>query len=229
MTPTEAVERIHQCAWVGQNPGLTRIGQLLEALGSPQEQLKFVHIAGTNGKGSTAAMTASILTQAGLRTGLYTSPHLWRFHERFQIDGVPMGDEALVEIAGLVLETAGRLPIRPTEFELMTAMGMVYFAREGCDIVVLEVGLGGRLDSTNIISPPEVAVITNIGLEHTQLLGDTVGKIAGESCHSSGGSHSSPVVARIRATWPARSDQAAALAWVRRRWKTKSWASPMAC
>ena len=180
MTPTEAVERIHQCAWMGQNPGLTRIGQLLEALGSPQEQLKFVHIAGTNGKGSTAAMTASILTQAGLRTGLYTSPHLWRFHERFQIDGVPMGDEALVEIAGLVLETAGRLPIRPTEFELMTAMGMVYFAREGCDIVVLEVGLGGRLDSTNIISPPEVAVITNIGLEHTQLLGDTVGKIAGE-------------------------------------------------
>ncbi len=180
MTPTEAVERIHQCAWVGQTPGLARIGQLLDALGRPQENLKFVHIAGTNGKGSTAAMTASILTQAGLRTGLYTSPHLWQFQERFQIDGVPMDEGTLVEIAGLVLDMAERLPIRPTEFELMTAMGMVYFAREGCDIVVLEVGLGGRLDSTNIIPPPEVAAITNIGLEHTQLLGDTVGKIAGE-------------------------------------------------
>ena len=176
MTDTEAVELVHQRAWVGQKPGLERIRRLLGRLGNPQEQLKFVHIAGSNGKGSTAAMLASVLTAAGLRTGLYTSPHLWRFHERFQVDGVPISGEDLAEVTAQVLEAAED----ETEFELMTAIGMLHFLRSGCEIVVLETGLGGRLDSTNIVAAPEVAVITHIGLEHTELLGDTPGKIAAE-------------------------------------------------
>lgn len=176
MTGQEAAELIHQRAWVGQKPGLERIRRLLGRLGDPQKELKFVHIAGSNGKGSTAAMIASVLTAAGLKTGLYTSPHLWRFHERFQVDGVPIPDGELAEIAALVLDQAED----ETEFELMTAIGMLHFLRSKCDIVVLETGLGGRLDSTNVIPAPEVAVITNIGLEHTEILGDTLEKIAAE-------------------------------------------------
>lgn len=176
MTGQEAAELVHQRAWVGQKPGLDRIRRLLGRLGNPQKELKFVHIAGSNGKGSTAAMLASVLTAAGWKTGLYTSPHLWRFHERFQVDGVPISDADLADITAHVLEAAED----ETEFELMTAIGMVYFLRAGCDIVVLETGLGGRLDSTNIIPAPEAAVITHIGLEHTELLGDTVEQIAAE-------------------------------------------------
>lgn len=176
MTDAQAVEMIHQRAWVGQKPGLERISRLLDRLGSPQEKLKFVHIAGSNGKGSTAAILSAVLTAAGLKTGLYTSPHLWRFHERFQVDGGPISGGDLTDIAVQVLEAAED----ETEFELMTAMGMVHFLRSGCEIVVLETGLGGRLDSTNVIPAPEAAVITHVGLEHTQLLGDTLGKIAAE-------------------------------------------------
>ena len=176
MTDIEAVELVHQRAWVGQKPGLDRIRRLLGRLGDPQERLKFIHIAGSNGKGSTAAMISSILTAAGWKTGLYTSPHLWRFHERFQVDGRPIPGEELADITARVLEAAED----ETEFELMTAIGMVWFLRSKCDIVVLETGLGGRLDSTNIIPSPEAAVITHIGLEHTELLGDTVEKIAAE-------------------------------------------------
>ena len=176
MTGQEAADLIHQRAWVGQQPGLDRIRRLLGRLGNPQEKLKFVHIAGSNGKGSTAAMLSSVLTAAGLKTGLYTSPHLWRFHERFQVDGVPISGEDLAEITAQVLEAAED----ETEFELMTAIGMVYFLKAECDIVVLETGLGGRLDSTNVIPAPEAAVITHIGLEHTEILGDTLDKIARE-------------------------------------------------
>ena len=176
MTDKEAIELVHQRAWVGQKPGLERTRRLLGRLGNPQEKLKFVHIAGSNGKGSTAAMLASVLTAAGVKTGLYTSPHLWTFHERFQVDGAPISGEDLAEITAQVLEAAED----ETEFELMTAIGMVYFLRAGCDLVVLETGLGGRLDSTNVIPAPAAAVITHIGLEHTELLGDTVEKIAAE-------------------------------------------------
>ena len=176
MTGQEAADLIHQRAWVGQKPGLDRIRRLLGRLGDPQNELKFVHIAGSNGKGSTAAMLASVLSAAGLKTGLYTSPHLWQFNERFQVEGVPISEEDLVDITAQVLEAAED----ETEFELMTAIGMVYFLRAGCDLVVLETGLGGRLDSTNVIPAPETAVITHIGLEHTELLGDTVAKIAAE-------------------------------------------------
>lgn len=176
MNDQEAVELIHRRAWLGQKPGLERIRRLLGRLGDPQKGLNFVHIAGSNGKGSTAAMLASVLTAAGWRTGLYTSPHLWRFHERFQVDGLPISGEELAELTTQVLEAAED----ETEFELMTAIAFVHFQRSRCDIVVLETGLGGRLDSTNVIDAPEVAVITRIGMEHTQLLGDTLAKIAAE-------------------------------------------------
>ena len=176
MTGTEAAELIHQRAWVGQKPGLERIRRLLGKLGNPQNQLKFVHIAGSNGKGSTAAMLASVLSAAGLNTGLYTSPHLWDFRERFQVNSAPISQGELVELTAQVLDQAED----ETEFELMTAIGMLHFLRSKCDLVVLETGLGGRLDSTNVIPAPEAAVITHIGLEHTELLGDTVEKIAEE-------------------------------------------------
>ena len=176
MTGQEAAELIHQRAWVGQKPGLERIRRLLGRLGNPQRELKFVHIAGSNGKGSTAAMTASILTAAGLKTGLYTSPHLWRFQERFQVDGVPVSERDLADAAAQALDAAED----ETEFELMTAVGLLCFLRAGCGIAVLETGLGGRLDSTNIIPAPEAAVITHIGLEHTELLGNTRALIARE-------------------------------------------------
>ena len=164
--------------WEQSEPGLSRSYELLGLLGNPQEKLRFVHIAGTNGKGSTAAMLASVLAAAGYRTGLFTSPHLYRFNERFQVNGAPIPDAALDRLAKRVLAAADTLPEHPTEFELMTAIGFLWFAEAGCDLVVVEVGLGGRLDSTNVIPAPEAAVITNIGLEHTAILGSTLAAIA---------------------------------------------------
>ena len=147
-------------------------------MGNPEKKLKFVHIAGTNGKGSTAAMTASILSKAGYRTGLYTSPYIYRFHERIQVDGVEISDEDLTEITEYVKPLADSMAQSPTEFELVCCIAFEYFYRKKCDIVVLEVGMGGAWDATNVIEVPEVAVITNIGLDHTEYLGDTVEKIA---------------------------------------------------
>ena len=154
MTGQEAIELLHQRAWTGRKPGLERTQALLASLGNPERRLRFVHITGTNGKGSTAAMTASILAQAGLRAGLFTSPHLYRFHERMQVNGAPIPDEVLGRLTQQVLEVAEGMSDPPTEFELMTAVGMEFFLEEQCDIVVLEVGLGGRLDSTNVITAP---------------------------------------------------------------------------
>ena len=180
MTAQEAADRIHQAAWTGRTPGLSRTVELLARLGDPHKGLKYVHVAGSNGKGSTAAMTASILRAAGLRTGLFTSPHLWAFTERFRVDGQPISEEALGRITQQVLDTARNMDDPATEFELMTAIGMLWFREMACDLVVLEVGLGGRLDSTNVIPAPEAAVITRIALEHTQILGSTLPVIAGE-------------------------------------------------
>ncbi len=137
-----------------------------------------MHIAGTNGKGSTAAMLASILRRAGCRTGLYTSPYILRFNERMQVNGAEISDEALCELTEYVRPFADALSEHPTEFELITAMGFEYFRREKCDIVVCEVGMGGDWDATNVIENTECAVITNIGLDHTKYLGDTVEAIA---------------------------------------------------
>jgi len=180
MTGQEAVDLIHREAWTGRKPGLGRTLELLEKVGNPHQKLKYVHITGTNGKGSTAAMIASVLAAAGYRTGLSTSPHLWRFHERFQVNGEPIPDEALGRIAEQVIKAGKGMADPATEFELMTAVGFLYFLEARCDIVVLEVGLGGRLDSTNVIPTPEAAVITNIGLEHTAELGNTLREIAAE-------------------------------------------------
>ena len=178
MNAQQAIEYIHSVFWKGSIPGLSRTFELLEKMGNPQNKLKFVHIAGTNGKGSTAAMTASILRKAGYCTGLYTSPYIYTFHERMQVDGQNISDEELVEITEFVKPLADSMVESPTEFELVSCIAFEFFKRRGCDIVVLEVGMGGALDSTNVIPVPEVAVITNIGLDHTDYLGSTLEEIA---------------------------------------------------
>ncbi len=180
MNYKEALAYIDGVSWLGSRPGLERITELLGKLGDPQKGLRCVHIAGTNGKGSCAAMAASVLRAAGCRTGLFTSPYLFRFNERMQINGEPIGDETLAALVTEVQPVADAMADHPTEFELMTAVALLWYARERCDIAVLEVGLGGRLDATNVIEAPEAAVITNIGLDHTAILGDTVEKIAAE-------------------------------------------------
>ncbi|MBQ9802333.1 MAG: bifunctional folylpolyglutamate synthase/dihydrofolate synthase [Clostridia bacterium] len=180
MTYKEAVEYIHSVVWKGSRPGLSRITELLHLLGDPQNDLAFIHIAGTNGKGSTSAMTESVLRAAGYKTGLFVSPYIKHFNERIAFCGVPIPDEALAEVTALVKPFADGMADAPTEFELITAIGLVYFQRMHCDIVVLETGMGGRLDSTNVIQSPLATVITGIALDHTEYLGDTVEKIAAE-------------------------------------------------
>ncbi len=178
MTVNETIEYIHSVCWKGSTPGLHRTRELLEKMGNPEKKLKFVHIAGTNGKGSTASMTASILQQAGYKVGLYTSPFIYRFHERFQVNGVDISDEDLISVTEFIKPLASSMAVSPTEFELVCCIAFEYFARQNCDIVVLEVGMGGAMDATNVIDTPEVAVITNIGLDHTEVLGNTVEEIA---------------------------------------------------
>ena len=178
MNAEQAIAYIHSVFWKGSVPGLGRTQTLLEKMGNPQNSLKYVHIAGTNGKGSTAAMTASILRKAGYRTGLYTSPYIYRFHERIQIDGEQISDEDLVAVTEYVKPLADSMEESPTEFELVCCIAFEYFKRKNCDIVVLEVGMGGAFDATNVIEAPEVAVITNIGLDHTDYLGNTLEEIA---------------------------------------------------
>ena len=178
MTAQEAVEYIHSITWMGSKPGLERTLELLKIMGDPQKKLKFIHIAGTNGKGSTASMTASILEKAGYRVGLFTSPCLYKFNERIQVNGAHISDEDLAAVTSYVKPLAASMADHPTEFELVSCIGFEYFLRQKCDIVVLEVGMGGALDSTNVIPVPEVAVLTNIGLDHTDFLGSTLEEIA---------------------------------------------------
>ena len=178
MNLDQTLDYIHGLYRKGVKPGLHREQQLLKMLGDPHKKLKFIHIAGTNGKGSTAAMTASILRKAGYSTGMFTSPFIYRFNERIQLNGQQIPDQTVVELTAYVKQFADTMEDQPTEFEFVTAMAMEYYAREKADIVVLEVGMGGLLDATNVIDVPEVAVITNIGLDHTEVLGDTLEKIA---------------------------------------------------
>ena len=182
MNITEALAFIHSVSWKGNVPGLSRTFGLLERMGDPQNRLKYVHIAGTNGKGSTAAMITSILQKAGYTVGLYTSPHIYCFNERIRVNGVDITDQELADITEHCKPMAESMTDMPTEFELVFCIAIEYFKRRNCDIVVLEVGLGGAMDATNVIPVPEVAAITNIGLDHTELLGDTVEKIAREKC-----------------------------------------------
>lgn len=180
MNLTEAMEFIHSTSWQGSRLGLERISSLMNRLGNPQNELHFIHVAGTNGKGSVCMMLSSILTRAGYKTGLFTSPHLIRFNERMKINGIDITDDELITLIERIKPYVDEMKEKPTEFELITAMAFLYFKMKRCNIVVLEVGLGGRLDSTNIIPAPEVAVVTNIGLEHTEVLGDTLEKISRE-------------------------------------------------
>ena len=184
LTFEEAMQLIHATQRFGSRLGLTSIRALLSRLGNPQNRLKFVHVAGTNGKGSVCAYLYAILQAAGLRVGLYTSPYIQRFTERIQVNGVEISEDAIARITthirAAIEDMAANGLDSPTEFDLVTAIGFAYFAQNNCDIVVLEVGLGGRLDSTNIIEVPEVAVITRLGYDHTDVLGDTLEKIAFE-------------------------------------------------
>lgn len=185
MTYEEAVQKINSRLRFGIKPGLEQIGRLMKELGNPQDRLKFVHVAGTNGKGTTCTLISSILRKAGYRTGLYTSPYVTDFRERFQIDGEMIPQQELMEELDKVYPAVERLAgegIVITEFELITAIAFQWFSDRDCDVVVLEVGLGGRFDATNIIKPPLAAVITSISLDHTAILGDTVEQIAFEKC-----------------------------------------------
>ena len=180
MNYNESLEYINSTTWFGGEPGLGRIRALLSALGDPQKAFRTVHIAGTNGKGSCAAMTASVLKAAGYRTGLFTSPYLHRFNERMQINGREIEDEVLAGHATAVRKAADAMAEHPTAFEMMTACAFLWFAAQHCEIAVLETGLGGRYDATNSIETPEVCVIMNIGLDHTKILGNTIAEIAAE-------------------------------------------------
>ena len=178
MTYEEALKYIHSVNWQGSKLGLERTRELLAKLGNPEKKLKFVHIAGTNGKGSTAAMLSSILERAGYRVGLYTSPFINRFNERMQVNGAQIPDQTLADLTEHIRPFADAMADSPTEFELITALAMEFFLREKCDIVVLEVGMGGELDSTNVIGVPEAAVIAAMGLDHVKELGPAMADIA---------------------------------------------------
>jgi len=184
LTYEEALSYIHNTLKFGIKPGLERIEELMARLGDPQEKLRIVHIAGTNGKGSTATMISSVLIKAGYKTGLFTSPYIVDFCERIQINGTYISHELLSEVTERVKAVVEKMTAdgfeHPTEFELITAIAFVCFCEAGCDIVVLETGLGGRLDSTNIVKNTDVCVITSISLDHMNVLGDTIELIAKE-------------------------------------------------
>ncbi len=178
----QAIAWIDGLRYASEKNGLENMRALLACLGNPQAKLRCVHVAGTNGKGSTCAMLERMLRQCGLKTGLYTSPYLMRYGERMRVDGVPIDDETFVRLASRVRVEAERLVeegVRPTWFELGTAIAFLWFCEQQVDAAVIEVGLGGRLDPTNVIHP-ELCLIGPIGLEHTRQLGDTLEKIAFE-------------------------------------------------
>ena len=178
MNCKEAIAYIENQGWSKTRLGLDRSAELLKKLGDPQKGLKFVHVAGSNGKGSTCAMLDIIFRKAGYHTGLYISPYIQDFCERIQIDGKNIPGEDLARITEIVKAEAEAMEDHPSQFEIVTAVAMMYFKEQKCDIVVLEVGMGGAYDATNTIDAPELACITNIGLEHTEYLGDTLEKIA---------------------------------------------------
>lgn len=178
MNYNEALSYVHSLLVFGSKPGLQRMSQVMAKLGSPQKNLKFIHIAGTNGKGSTATMLSNVYIKAGLRVGLYISPFVTDFRERIQLNGQMIEQNDFAHFAQKVKNTNVTL----TEFEFITAAAFCYFAEKQCDIVILETGLGGRLDATNIIEKPLCSVITHISLDHTGVLGDTIEQIATEKC-----------------------------------------------
>lgn len=178
MTDEQAAALIERYGYGSGAPGLSRIRALMEMLGHPERRLRYVHLAGTNGKGSTSACVAAVLEQAGYRTGLFTSPHINSYCERFRVDGVDILPQELGELATQVGRAAEQMAEQPTAFEVMMAIGTLHFVAKNCDIVVLEVGMGGEFDPTNVIAAPEVAVITALGLDHVSFLGSTIAEIA---------------------------------------------------
>jgi len=179
-TIQDALDFVYSTTWMGEKLDLSRITELLERLDNPHKKLKYVHVAGTNGKGSTAALLSSVLVQAGYKTGLYTSPFISTFGERIQINHHPISDKDLIENINTLHTHIQKMEEPTTVFETITALAFLYFAKQACDIVVLEVGMGGRLDATNVIDAPEVAIITAIGLDHMEQLGNTTELIAAE-------------------------------------------------
>ena len=185
MTEAQAIGFYHSLQRFGVQPGLERISALCGLLGDPQHGLTFIHVAGTNGKGSTCTEIASVLSAAGYKTGLYTSPYVISFNERIRLNGEMISGVRLADVTFRVQEAVRRLNstnVFPTEFEAVTAAAFLYFYEERCDAVVLEVGLGGRFDATNVIEHPIVSLITSISLDHTAVLGDSLAAIAAEKC-----------------------------------------------
>ncbi|MCR5772027.1 MAG: bifunctional folylpolyglutamate synthase/dihydrofolate synthase [Butyrivibrio sp.] len=184
MNYEQALSYIESIEKFGIDLGLDRMKELMRRLGDPQDRLKFVHVAGTNGKGSTVAFISNILMAAGYKTGIYISPSLDRFTKRIQVDGKEIDKEVLALLTQKVKDAADSMVSdglsMPTEFEQVNAIAFLYYEHEKCDFVVLEVGLGGRIDSTNVIKTPEAAVIASISFDHMQYLGNTLPEIAGE-------------------------------------------------
>jgi dihydrofolate synthase/folylpolyglutamate synthase len=180
MSYHESIQYLYNLQKHGIKFGLDNISRLVSELGNPHNLFRTVHVGGTNGKGSTSAIAASILQSAGYNVGLFTSPHLISFTERIRINGVEITEPDVAGLAEEVRDVASRIDdFSPTFFEVVTAMALLYFSRKKIDIAVMEVGMGGRLDATNIIMP-EVSVITNIGYDHKEFLGDTLREIARE-------------------------------------------------
>lgn len=185
MTYSEALENIHSLLSFGSRPGLDRVSELLRRMGNPQDKLRYIHVAGTNGKGSTCAMLSAILKAEGYKTGLFISPYITDFRERIQINNEPVSEETLTAAVEKTLPIVNQLRdegIIITEFEYVNALEFYIHAEAKCNVVVLEVGMGGLLDCTNVILPPLCSVITAIGLDHTAILGDTVEAIAEQKC-----------------------------------------------
>ena len=182
MEYSEALNKLGQFTRFGINLGLQRITSLLGILGNPQEQVPLIHLGGTNGKGSTLAMLSSMLRESGYRVGTFISPHLVSYGERFAINGMKITEERLAllleEIEGTLAEVQGETGEAPTEFEVLTALAFLYFAREKVDVALIEVGMGGDIDSTNVLKKPLLSVITNVSLDHQDYLGKTLVEIA---------------------------------------------------
>lgn len=180
MNYSDALRYIEKIEFFGSKPGLERISALMERLGNPEKELKVIHVAGTNGKGSTTAMLTYILKENGYSVGTYTSPHLESYNERFMINAENISDEDFAEYVSIVKAECDKMDDKPTVFEVLTAVAFKYFYDKKVDYVVLEVGLGGRFDATNIIEKPVLSVITSISFDHVEYLGDTLEKIAME-------------------------------------------------
>ena len=199
MNYDEAINYLESLNTFGIKPGLERITRMLDALGNPQSKYKTIHVTGTNGKGSVCAMLSEILSTAGIKVGLFTSPHLNSYRERFKINNGNINEKNFVACIDKIVDIIDNIAIsvgdHPTQFEVLTAMAFEYFADEGVEYAVIEVGLGGTLDSTNVINPV-VTAITNVGMDHADKCGGTLEGIA----HHKAGiiKHGVPVVTAAR-------------------------------